>query len=476
MSTVDAVVVGSGPNGLTGAVTLAQAGLSVLVVEAADTIGGGTRTVELTVPGVRHDVCSAVHPLGVASPVLSALPLHEHGLTWAWPDVDLAHPLDDGSAGVMVQSLEHTAAGLGVDGRRWRKLFAPLVDSFASVADDTLGPLVRIPRHPVTLARFGLRAGLPATTLARRLATDQARALFAGSAAHLLQPLTRPLSASVGVMLTTAGHRNGWPVAVGGSASITDALASLLTSLGGQIHTGVTVRSMDDIPAAPIVLFDTSPTGAASILGDALPTRTRSAYQRWRYGPGAFKVDLAVEGGIEWTAQACRRAGTVHLGGTLEEVVATEADIHAGRMPQRPFVLVAQQYLADPSRSAGNIHPVWAYAHVPAGFDGDATDAIINQIERFAPGTRERIVALHATSTSGLEAYNANYVGGDIATGANSIRQLIARPRLAGDPYATGVPGRYLCSAATPPGGGVHGMCGHNAALRALHHLRSSTS
>jgi phytoene dehydrogenase-like protein len=468
---VDAVVVGSGPNGLAAAVTLASAGLEVLVLEAADTIGGGTRTAELTIPGLRHDICSAVHPFGVASPYLASLPLQRHGLEWCWPEVDLAHPLDGGRAGVLVRSLEATAAGLGADGDTWRRTFGPLVERFDAIAADALGPLLRLPRHPLAMARFGLRAALPATTLARRFATDEARALFAGSAAHLIQPLTRPFSASVGVMLTVAGHHAGWPVAAGGSAAISAALASLLGELGGRIETGVRVDSLAGLPPARLVLFDTSPTAVAAITGDRLPSRTAAAYRRWQYGPAAFKVDLAVEGGIPWDHEACRRAGTVHVAGTLEELVVAEAAVAAGRMPERPFVLVGQQYLADPSRSVGEVHPVWAYAHVPHGYDGDATETILGQIERFAPGTRDRVVAQHVTGPAALERYNANYVGGDIGTGANNLRQLVLRPRAAVDPYATGIPGMYLCSAATPPGGGVHGLCGHLAATRALRHL-----
>jgi phytoene dehydrogenase-like protein len=470
----DAVVVGSGPNGLSAAVTLASAGLGVLVLEAADTIGGGTRTAELTLPGLRHDICSAVHPFGVVSPYLASLPLHEHGLEWRWPEIDLAHPLDGGRAGVLVRSLDDTVAGLGNDGPAWRRTFAPLVERFDAIAADALGPLLRVPRHPFALGRFGLRAALPATTLARRFTTPEARALFAGSAAHLIQPLTRPFSASVGVMLTVAGHRAGWPVAAGGSSAIAAALASLLGELGGHIETGVQVSALSELPPARLVLFDTSPTALAAITGDRLPSRTAGAYRRWRYGPAAFKVDLAVDGGIPWDSDACRRAGTVHVAGTIDELVAAESDVAAGRMPARPFVLVAQQYLADPSRSVGDVHPVWAYAHVPSGYTGDATDVILNQIERFAPGTRDRVVATHVTGPAALERYNANYVGGDIGTGANDLRQLVLRPRAALDPYATGIPGMYLCSAATPPGAGVHGLSGHLAAHRALRHLATS--
>ena len=450
---------------------LAQGGLRVTVLEGADTIGGGTRTVEATLPGLRHDVCSAVHPFGVASPFLASLPLADHGLEWVWPEVDLAHPLDDGTAAVLLRSLDETVAGLGVDGPRWRRAFGPLAASFDAITADALGPLLRVPRHPFAMARFATRALLPATTLARRFSTPHARALFAGSAAHLIAPLDRIGSASVGVTLTVAGHAVGWPVAKGGSAAISAALASLLTDLGGTIHTGVTVRSLTDLPQARVRLFDTSPTALADIVGDDLPARTRKAYDRWQYGPAAWKVDLAVEGGVPWTAEAARRAGTLHLGGTLEEIVVAEADVAGGRMPDRPFTLVAQQYLADPGRSVGDVHPVWAYCHVPHGFDGDATDAVIDQIERFAPGVRERIVGMHVAGPAALEAYNPNYVGGDIATGANSLRQIVARPRFVPDPYATGIPGVWLCSAATPPGAGVHGMSGFGAARRALRYF-----
>jgi phytoene dehydrogenase-like protein len=459
MTNPDAVVVGSGPNGLASAVTLAQRGLSVTVLEARDTIGGGTRTEELTVPGVLHDVCSAIHPFGIGSPFLSSLPLAEHGLVWRWPEVDVAHPLDDGTAGVLRGSVEETAAGLGVDGDRWRGVFGPLVERYDEVAGETLGPIVHLPAHPIMLARFGLRAGLPASVLARRFRTEAARALFGGCAAHISRPLDRPLTSAVGAMLITAGHRHGWPVAEGGSRAITDALASLLRSLGGTIETGVRVTSMAELPPTSIRMFDTTPTSFAEIAGRTPP--------RWRYGYSAYKLDLAVEGGVPWTAEPGRRAGTVHLGGTFAEIASAEAEVARGRMPERPYVLVGQQYLADPTRSAGDVHPVWAYAHVPHGYTGDATEAVLAQIERFAPGVRERIVATHVTDPAAFASYNANYVGGDIAAGATTVRQLVARPRLT-DPYATAVPGAYLCSASTPPGPGVHGMCGHLAALRAL--------
>jgi phytoene dehydrogenase-like protein len=468
----DAVVVGSGPNGLAAAVTLAQHGLSVRVLEAADTIGGGTRTAELTVPGVRHDVCAAIHPLAAASPFLASLPLAEHGLEWRWPEVDLAHPLDGGRAAVMVRSLDETAGGLGVDEDAWRRAFGPLAGHLDDLADDVLGPLVRAPRHPGILIRFGVRATLPATVLARRFRSDRARALFAGCAAHVIRPLTRPATASAGVLLIAAGHRVGWPVAAGGSQAVADALAGLLTRLGGSIETGVRVSTLAEVGPARVALFDTSPRALVRIAGERLPPGPRRGLARWRYGPAAFKLDLAVEGGVPWLAEPCRRAGTVHVGGQLEQIAAAEADVHRGRVSHRPFVLVGQQYLCDPQRSQRDVHPIWAYTHVPNGFEGDATEAILGQMERFAPGLRERIVGRHVTTPAAYEAYDANLVGGDIAVGASDVRQLLIRPRPTIDPYATGIPGVYLCSAATPPGPGVHGMCGHHAALRALRYYR----
>jgi phytoene dehydrogenase-like protein len=369
---------------------------------------------------------------------------------------------------VLSRSMDETTARLGPDAAAWRRLFGPLAAGFDDLAADLLGPVVHVPRHPVRLGRFGLRALLPATALAGRWHTDAARALFGGVAAHALHPLRSPLSASVGLVLTAAGHAHGWPVARGGSQSIAEALASLLKAHGGTIETEVTVEAYAQLSSADIVMLDLTPGAAARILGDRLPPPVARAYRRYRHGPGAFKLDLAVEGGIPWSDEACHRAGTVHLGGTLEEIVRTEDDIAAGRMPRRPFVLVGQQYLADPSRSVGDLHPVWAYAHVPAGYTGDATEAILDQIERFAPRVRERIRAHVARTTRDLSAYNANYVDGDIATGANNPRQLLLRPRIALDPYRTGVPGVYLCSAATPPGAGVHGMCGFHAARSAL--------
>ncbi|MBM4526175.1 FAD-dependent oxidoreductase [Rhodococcus hoagii] len=468
----EGVVVGAGPNGLAAAVTLALRGVRVTVYEAADTIGGGTRTTERLAPGLLHDDCSAVHPMGVASPFFRSLDLAAHGLEWCYPEIDLAHPLDDAVAAVFVRSLEQTAGRLGPDGRAWAKLFGPIADRFDDIAAEVLRPIAHLPRHPIALAGFGIGALAPATLTARRWRTDQARALFAGVAAHAYYPLTRPTTAAAGLLMLGAGHRYGWPVAKGGSRAVTDALASLLRAHGGRIETGRRVRSLGELPRADVTLLDLSPTGVADLAGDLLPGRVARAYRRFRYGPAAFKLDLAVEGGVPWRDPACRRAGTVHVGGTLEEITAAERDVHRGRMPERPFVLVAQQYLADPSRSAGDVHPVWTYAHVPHGYPGDATEAILRQLERFAPGVRDRIVGAFARSATEMPRYNPNYVGGDIASGANDPVQMLSRPRIAFDPYSTGIPGVYICSASTPPGGGVHGMGGHNAALSALRMLQ----
>ena len=468
----EAVVVGAGPNGLAAAVTLAQQGVAVTVLEAAATIGGGTRTSENTLPGLLHDDCSGIHPTALASPFLRSLDLERHGLRWRWPEVDLAHPLDSGSAGVLLRSLDDTVAGLGVDGPAWRRVFGPLTAHYDDVVAEVFRPVLHLPRHPLSLARFGVGALLPATVLARVWRTAEARALFGGVAAHGFYPLGRPLTAAIGLMLTAAGHAYGWPVAEGGSRAITNALAARLTELGGTIKTGVLVESYQEVAHADVVMLDLAPGAAANLLGSAMPTRVAKAYRRYRHGPAAFKIDLAVQGGVPWKNEACRRAGTLHLGGSIEEIAGTERDIQAGRLPKRPFVLVGQQYLADPTRSAGDLHPVYAYAHVPHGYPGDATEVIIDQIERFAPGVRERIVARFVRRPTELAEYNRNYVGGDIATGANDPLQVALRPRIALDPYATGVAGVYLCSAATPPGAGVHGMCGFNAARSALRALR----
>jgi phytoene dehydrogenase-like protein len=470
----DAIVVGSGPNGLACAVTLAREGMAVTVLESEGTIGGGTRTSELTVPGLLHDDCSATHPMAAGSPFLGSLDLAKHGLEWRWPEIDLAHPLDDGSAGVLVRSIDRTAEGLGEDGKAWRRVFGSSSANFDALLEDMLAPILHFPRHPVRLARFGIPAAAPATLLARSWRTPQARALFGGVAAHAFSPLNRPMSSSVGCALISACHAFGWPVARGGSRAITDALASVLAENGGRIETGHRVSSLAELTRADVVAFDLAPRAVAEIVGDRLPGRVARAYRRYRHGPGAFKLDLAVEGTVPWTNESCRRAGTVHVAGSFEEMVRAEREINRGVMPERPYILVGQQYLADPERSEGDLHPVWVYAHVPSGYGGDATDAVLAQIERFAPGLRERIVETAVRTPADLAAYNANYVGGDIITGANTPLQVLIRPRLAIDPYSTGVRGVYICSAATPPGAGAHGMNGYNAARSALRHLSRS--
>ncbi|QLL08591.1 phytoene desaturase family protein [Mycobacterium vicinigordonae] len=468
-----AVVVGGGPNGLAAAITLAAEGVDVTVLEAAEEVGGGTRSSEAILPGLLHDHCSAIHPMAVGSQFLTDAGLHRYGLAWRWPDIDCAHPLDDGSAGVLYRSVEQTAAGLGRDGSRWSLAFGYPAARFDLLSQDIMRPLLRVPRHPLALARFGMPTVAPASTFARLFGTEQGRALFGGVAAHAFRPLHYPMTSAIGMGIIVAGHRHGWAVAEGGSQSITNAMVALLGDLGGKIETGVRVIAAEQLPTADVTMFDLGPEAVVRILGDRLPRRISRAFSRFRRGPGAFKVDIAVEGGVPWTNPAAHRAGTVHLAGTYRELAWTEREIHAGRMPSRPFVLVGQQYLADPGRSVGNVHPVWSYAHVPNGYTGDATDAIVSQIERFAPGFRDRIAGMSVRSATQMSSYNPNYVGGDIMTGAKDIRQLTFGPRITLSPYRIGVPGMYICSAATPPGPGAHGMCGANAARLALDWLSS---
>ena len=470
----DAIVVGAGPNGLACAATLAVRGVGVTVLEAAERVGGGARSSELTLPGLIHDDCSASHPFSLGSPALSSLALERHGLEWAWAEIEVAHPFDDGSAAVMQRSIEETVAGLGSAGAAWRRLFGSPAEHFDALSEDIMRPLLHLPRHPIALMRFGPPALAPVALLARALPTPQARALFGGIAAHSFSPFSQPLGSAVGMALTCACHSNGWPVARGGSQAISDALAAVVREHGGRIETGRPVRSLDELPAADAVILDLAPGAVADIAGGRLPARVTRAYRRYRHGPGAFKVDLAVEGGVPWVDSASRRAGTVHAVGSFEEIAESERQVNGGRMPERPFVLVCQQYLADPSRSRGDVHPVWAYAHVPHGYPGDVTEALLDQIERFAPGLRERILARHVRPPAGLSSYNLNYVGGDIITGANTPLQSVFRPRIALDPYSTGAPGLFICSAATPPSAGAHGMNGYNAARSVLRHLCSS--
>lgn len=474
-----AVVVGSGPNGLAAAIRLAQAGLEVTVLEAHERAGGGTRTEDqLTVPGLVHDVCAGFHPTAVASPFFAGLDLGRHGLRWLWPEIDLAHPLDDGRAALAARDMDRSVASLGRDGARWRRIFDPIVRNFDDLVTDVFQPVAHVPRHPLTLGRFGVKAVMPATWQSARFSDEPAKALLTGVAAHKFGTLTGPLGSSVGYLLTGAAHAVGWPVAEGGTESITRALLAELASLGGTVRTGVRVRSLGSVAELAgldrkpdVVVLDTAPAGVLEIVGDALPSRVRRAFERFDYGPAAYKVDYAVDGGIPWTNPDCGRAGTLHLGGSAREIVSVEAATARGQMPERPFVLLGQQHVADPSRSVGTTVPVYAYAHVPHGYAGDATEAVTAQIERFAPGFRERVVATKVWTPADWEAYNPNYVGGDISAGANTWTQIAMRPRPALNPYALGVPGVYLCSSASPPGGGVHGMAGLNAAEAALRRL-----
>ncbi|MBV8958084.1 MAG: NAD(P)/FAD-dependent oxidoreductase [Actinobacteria bacterium] len=470
MADYDAIVVGSGPNGMAAAVEVARAGWKVLVLEAEATLGGGSRTEELTLPGFKHDTCSAVHPMGIASPFFRELPLHEHGLEWIHPDAQIAHPLDDGSAGVLERSLDATAHGLGVDGDRYRRLIGPLASRWGLLETSLMAPLVRPPRHPVAMAHFGVRALWPARALARRVfRTEQARGLFAGTAAHAFLPLTAPLTASYGVLMLALGHVGGWPVAKGGSQSLIDALASYLRSLGGETRTNERVASLDQLPSARAVFLDTTPRFVLDVAGDRLHPRYRRSLEKYKYGPGSFKVDWALDGPVPWKADACRRSGTVHLGGTLEEIAASEQEMLSGRVSDKPYVLIGQQSLADPTRAPEGKHTLWAYCHVPNGSTVDMTDAIERQIERFAPGFRELVIGRSVRPPAELERHNANYVGGDIVGGSSAGLQFAARPILSPSPYAVrGLDNVYLCSASTAPGGGVHGMCGYWAAQAAL--------
>lgn len=471
-----AVVVGSGPNGLAAALTLAAEGVDVTVLEASDSLGGGTRSGEVTLPGLVHDHCSGFHPLALDTGFSRQFDLAAHGLEWLWPDVQYAHPLRGGRGAAVVQSVGETAAGLGGgagrggagDGASYRRMFGPLSEHFDDIVGEFLQPMVHVPRHPFALGWFGAHAALPATVLAKRWRGEEARALFGGVAAHAFRPFGSVMSSAIGVALGTAAHRYGWPVARGGSAALPRAMSSALESYGGRVETGALVRDHRELGRPDILMLNTAPAAAASVLGSAQPPRITRAYRRFRHGPGAFQVSYAVEGGIPWAYEPARRAGTVHVGGTFEEIAAAERSVVRGVMPERPFVLVGQQSVADPERASDGVHPVDVYAHVPSGWDGDATEAITAQIEQYAPGFRERIRYTRSRSVADIETANPNYVGGDIVTGANTARQLVFRPRVSLQPYATGVPGTYLCSAAAPPGAGAHGMAGWNAARAAL--------
>lgn len=468
---VDAVVVGAGPNGLAAAVVLARAGRGVVVLERGGTPGGGTRSAALTLPGFVHDVCAAIHPLAVASPFFreEAEALGALGLELVHPDAPLAHPLDDGSAVVLERSVEATAAGLGPDAAAYRRLIGPFVGSADRLFGEVLGPPLHVPRHPWLLVRFGARAVRSARGLAGSyFRGERARALFAGLAAHAILPLERRPTAAIGLVLAVAGHAVGWPLARGGSQAIADALTARVRALGGTVETGRAVETMDDLPPARAYLFDVAPRHLARIAAGRLPDRYRRRLERFRHGPGAFKVDWALAGPVPWSDPACARAATVHLGGTFEEIAAAEAEVWRGRHPDRPFVLLAQPGLFDPSRAPAGCHTGWAYCHVPAGSTEDMTDRIEAQVERFAPGFRRLVLARHTWGPADFDRYNPNYVGGDITGGVADMAQLIARPTLRPDPYRTPAPDIFLCSASTPPGAGVHGMCGAGAARSAL--------
>src|SRR5436309_9969354 len=465
----DAVIVGSGPNGLAAAITLARGGCSVLVCEANATIGGGARSAELTLPGFLHDVCSAVHPLAAGSPFFKTLPLEQFGLEWIQPDIPLAHPLDDGTAACLYRDVDLTADQLPGDSRAYRRLIKPLARNWQKLANEFLQPMLHLPRHPIALARFGIPAICPTTFLAKSLFRHEpARALFAGIAAHSFLPLEAPVSSAFALVLGLAGHAVGWPVPRNGSQQIATALASYLHELGGRIEVNRRLDNLNDLPKSRVILLDVSVWEFLRIAGNRLPLRYHRRLESFRHAPGIFKIDYALSSPIPWKAEACRRAGTVHLGGTINEISNAERDIARGKIPERPFVLVAQQSLFDESRAPGGQHTLWAYCHVPFGCEIDMSEQIEAQIERFAPGFRDCILARHKKSAVDLEKSNPNLAGGDINGGAANLWQLIARPILSPTPYRTPLRGIYLCSSSTPPGGGVHGMCGYHAARAAL--------
>lgn len=472
----DAIVVGSGPNGLAAAITLQKEGLSVLVVEAKDKIGGGLRSAALTLPGFTHDVCSAIHPLAVASPFFANLPLHEYGLEFIQPPILATHPLDDGTAGVLYQSLERTATALEKDKEIYLKLFQPLIAQWPSIATDVLAPF-HFPAHPLSMARFGSHALTSASHFSSRFSTEKAKGLWAGMAGHSIQPLSNIASSAIGLVLLTVGHIHGWPIPKGGSQSIANAMAAYFQSLGGKIETNFLVTSIDQLPAARAVLFDVTPKQLLEIAGHKLSAFYKWQLNRYRYGMGVFKIDWALDGPVPFINEDCRKAGTVHIGNTFQEIAAAEQMTWNGKHPEQPFVLLAQPSIADDTRAPKGKHVLWGYCHVPNGSTTDMTSAIENQIERFAPGFKERILGKHVMNTQQLHAHNPNYIGGDINGGMIDIRQLYTRPALRSSPYRTSAKGIYICSSSTPPGGGVHGMCGYHAAnvvLKDIFNIRKS--
>jgi len=464
----DAVVVGSGPNGLAAAITLARAGRSVIMFEAAPTIGGSCRSASLTLPGFVHDICSTVHAMAKISPLLRSLTLEKHGLEWIHPPVAVAHPMDDSPAGVVESSVDDTARQLGPDGDAYAALMAPLVQAWPRLVPMLLGP-PRLPCNPIILARFAGRALQSASALChRRFRTERARALFAGVAAHAVLPLEWAATAAFGLVLNIAAHAGGWPVAKGGSQKLADAMAACFQSLGGKIQVGTPITSLDELPRSRAVLCDVTPRQLIRIAGDRLSDSYKRRLMRFRYGPGAFKLDWALDGPIPWQDPQCARAGTVHLGGSLAELAESERAVWEGRVSSRPYVLLVQASLFDPTRAPPGQHTAWGYCHVPNGYTIDMTDAIERQVERFAPGFRDRIRARHVMTPADLERHNPNLIGGDIGGGSQQFSQLFTRPVFRLDPYSTPALGLYLCSSSTPPGGGVHGMCGYFAARSAL--------
>jgi phytoene dehydrogenase-like protein len=463
----DAVVVGSGPNGLAAAITLQQEGLSVLLIEGKDVIGGGLTSAEFTLPGFAHDVCSAIHPLAIGSPFFNTLPLADHGLDYIFPDLAAAHPFDDGTAAVLGSSLEETARLLGPDEQAYLDLFKPLVSDWPDIATDVLGPL-HFPKHPIAMGKFGLKALTSSTYLAKRFKTRKAQGLWAGMAAHSIQPLTNLTTSAIGLVLMTAAHLKGWPIPVGGSKEIANALSSYFISLGGKIETGRYIKSLAELPSAKIVLFDVTPKQLLQIAGHRFSSIYKWQLERYRYGMGVFKIDWALDGPIPFTAAQARKAGTVHIGNTLEEIQLSEQLSWEGKHADKPFVLLAQQSLFDDTRAPEGKHTAWAYCHVPHGSTKDMTAIIEQQIERFAPGFRDLILARHTMNTAQVEEYNPNYIGGDINGGVIDLGQIFTRPALRSSPYRTSAKGLYICSSSTPPGGGVHGMCGYHAAKTAL--------